>query len=151
MKDLKKAKTIKEQIDRIKRILRKTGKIEDEDDSIVPSEGTAVMWNEPLVGISAAAWRVKLGEEYTDEVLADALAGAWNESGWLGHGIDDDDCTPEIEAAYDEWFALEQELIQKIATRQNCDCETPHIKLVTSFMEQNGYRDGGGWWIKKEM
>lgn len=108
------------------------------------------MGSEPLAGVSADEWRAKFGENSTDEELATALAGAWNESGWLGHDLDDDDCTPEIEAAYKEWSALEQELIQKIASHLNHKCETPYIKLVTPFMEQNGYRDGGGWWVKIE-
>ncbi|MEG2149423.1 MAG: hypothetical protein RRY24_08380 [Clostridiales bacterium] len=119
------------------------------DDSIVPPEEIVVMVSEPLAGISANEWRTKLGEDYTDEDLAAALTGAWNESGWLGHDLDDDDCTPEIETAYKEWSALEQELIQKIALRLNRKCETPYIKLITPFMEQNGFKNGGGWWVKK--
>jgi hypothetical protein len=138
-------------IDRIKKIIRKADRTEDSEDSIVLPEGTVVMGSEPLAGISAASWRAKLGEKYTDEELASALAGAWNKSGWLGHDLDDDDCTPEIKAAYEEWSALEQELIQKVALRINRKCETPYSKLVTPFMKQNGYRDGGGWWVKEEV
>lgn len=135
-------------IDRIKKIIRKADRTEDSDDSIVLPEGAVVMGSEPLAGITADEWRAMLGEDYTDEALAAALAGAWNESGWLGHDLDDDDCTPEIEATYEAWSALEKELVQKIALRLNRECETPYVKLVTPFMEQNGYRDGGGWWVK---
>ena len=135
-------------IDSIKKIIRKADRTEDSDDSIVVPEDTVVMASEPLVGTSADAWRAKLGEALTDEALATALAGAWNECGWLGHDLDDDDCTPLIEAAYEEWSALEQELIQKVASRINRKCETPYIKLITPFMEQNGYRNANGWWLK---
>lgn len=135
-------------IDRIKRIIRKADRTEDSDDSFVLPEGTVVMGSEPLAGITADAWRTQFGDDCTDEALAAAIAGAWNESGWLGHDLDDDDCTPEIEAAYEAWSALEQELVQKVALRLNRKCETPYIKLVAPFMEQNGYRDGGGWWVK---
>ena len=138
-------------IDRIKKIICKADRTEDSDNSIVPPEGMVVMGSEPLTGISADEWRAKFGENPTDEELATALAGAWNESGWLGHDLDDNDCTPETETAYKEWSALEQELIQKIASRLNRKCETPYIKLITPFMDQNGYRDGGGWWVKNEI
>ena len=86
----------------------------------------------------------------TDEALAAALAGTWNKSGWLEHDLDDDDYTPEMEAEYREWRALEKELIQKVALRLNRECKAPYIKLVTPFMEQNGYRNGSGWWIKDD-
>lgn len=135
-------------IDRIKKIIRKADRTEDSDNSIVPPEGMVVMGSEPLAGISADEWRAKFDANSTNEELATALAGAWNKSGWLGHDLDDDDCTPEIKAAYKEWSALEQELIQKIASLLNRKCEAPYIKLITPFMEQNGYRDSGGWWVK---
>jgi len=28
-----------------------------------------------------------------------------------------------------------------------CECETPNVTLRTPFMERNGYRNGGGWWV----
>lgn len=142
-------------LDRTKKIIRRFHGDNDETDnsdkSVTIPEGTVIMGSEPLAGVTADAWRTQLGEDYTDESLAAALAGAWNKSGWLGHDLGDDACTPEVEAAYKEWYALEEELIGKIALRLKRKCETPYIKLVTPFMERNGYRDGGGWWVKKEV
>lgn len=136
-------------IEKVRKIIRKTDKTEDSDDSIVLPEGTVIMASEPLAGASADAWRVKFGEEYTDEALATALAGAWNKSGWLGHELDDDDCTPEIEAAYNAWWELDKELVAQIALRLNCERKPPYATLITPFMEQNGYRNGNGWWVMK--
>lgn len=137
-------------IDRIKKIICKADIAEDTGESIVVPEDAVIMVSEPLAGITADAWRAKFGGDDTAELLAAALAGAWNKSGWLGHDLDDDDCTAEIEAAYEEWYALEQDLIQKVALHLNCKCEAPYIKLVTPFMVQNGYRDAGGWWVKED-
>ena len=106
-------------IDRIKKIIRKADIAEDTGDSIVLPEGMVVLGSEPLAGINADDWRIKLSEDDTDEALAAALAGAWNKSGRLGHDLGDDDCPPEIGAAYEEWSALEQEIIQKVALRLN--------------------------------
>lgn len=135
-------------LDKIKKIIRKSDRTGDGDDSIVIPEGAVVMGSEPLAGVTADDWRTMFGENCTDEALAAALAGAWNKRGWLGHDLDDEDCPPETKAAYDAWWALEKELIQKVALSLNRECETPYIKLVTPFMEQNGYRDDGGWWVK---
>ncbi len=60
----------------------------------------------------------------------------------------EDDSTPEIKARYESWWALQVELIGKVATI--LQCEAPYIKLATPFIEHNGYRDGRGWCVKAE-
>lgn len=137
-------------LDSVKKIIRKSDKVGIDDDSIVVPKGAVIMGSEPLTGVTADEWRAMFDENCNDEDLAKALAGAWNECGWLGHDLDDDDCTPETKAAYEEWYTLEQELIRKVALRLNRECKTPYVKLIAPFMERNGYRDGCGWWVKTE-
>lgn len=137
-------------LDKIKKVIMKHDNSADEDDSIKLPEGTVIMGSEPLAGVSAEEWRNILGDDYTESALAASLAGAWNETGWLMDEADDDDSTSEIKARYELWWALQLELVENVATILQCECETPYIKLVTPFMERNGYRDGGGWWVKKE-
>lgn len=137
-------------LDKIKSVIRKHDCANGEDDSIKLPEGTVIMGSEPLAGVSADAWRNMLGDDYTESALATSLAGAWNEAGWLMDEADDDDSTAEIKAKYESWRALQVELIGNVAAILQCECETPYIKLVTPFMERNGYHDGGGWWVRKE-
>jgi hypothetical protein len=142
-------------LDKIKKVIRKYDYSEvddstDEGDSLKLPEGTVIMGSEPLAGISAEEWRDMLGNDYTESALAASLAGAWNEAGWLMAEADDDDITPEIKTRYESWWALQVELVEKVAAILQCECQTPYIKLVTPFMERNGYRDGSGWWVKKE-
>lgn len=142
-------------LDKIKRVIRKYDRFADDDsadegDSLKLPEGTVIMGSEPLAGISAEEWRNMLGNDYTEPALATSLAGAWNEAGWLIDEADDDDSTSEIKARYETWWALRVELVENVAAILQCECQTPYIKLVKPFMERNGYRDGGGWWVKKE-
>ncbi|GMW04540.1 MAG: hypothetical protein AMXMBFR85_05230 [Dehalococcoides mccartyi] len=136
-------------LDKIKKIIRKHDNSE-EDDSYKLPKGTVIMEREPLAGVSAEEWRNMLGDDYTESALAASLAGAWNEAGWLMDEADDNDYTPEIKARYESWWALQVELIGKVAAILQCECEAPYFKLVTPFMERNGYRDGRGWWVKAE-
>lgn len=138
-------------IKKIKRIIGRAEEKEDGgDESIVFPEDAASMANEPLPRITPEEWGSMRGESFSDEELAAALARAWNKCGWLGHALEEDDCTPELKAEHDAWWTLEKELIVEIAKRMNRVCETPYVKLITPFMERNGYRDGHGWWVKKE-
>ncbi len=142
-------------LDKIKKVIRKYDHSEDDDsadegDSLKLPEGTVIMVSEPLAGISAEEWRNMLGNDYTESALAASFAGAWNEAGWLMDEADEDDSTPEIKARYESWCALQVELVEKVAVILQCECKAPYVKLVTPFMERNGYRDGGGWWVKKE-
>ena len=142
-------------LDKMKMIIRKyvdtnPSGSPGEDDSFIFPEGTVIMGSEPLAGVTAEEWRNMLGIDYSESTLAASLAGAWNEAGWLMGEADDDDSTPEIKARSDAWWALQVELIGKVAAILGRECEAPYIKLITPFMERNGYRDGHGWWVREE-
>ncbi len=144
-------------LDKIKKVIKKhienkniDNDSTDEEDSIKLPEDAVIMGSEPLSGVSAEEWHDMLGADYTESALATSLAGAWNEAGWLMDEADEDDCTPETKARYESWWALQVELVRKVAAIMQCECKTPYVKLVTPFMERNGYRNGHGWWVKKE-
>ena len=143
-------------LDRIKKVIRKYDDAEDdnfidEDDSIQQTEETIIRESDPLAGVSAEEWRNLLGDDYTESALAESLAGAWNEVGWLMHEVDDDDCASEIKERFESWWALQVELIEKVAAILQYECGTPYIKLLTPFMESNGYHNRGGWWVRTEI
>ena len=108
----------------------------------------AVMGSEPLDEISAEEWRNILESECSDGELATALAGAWNKAIWLGHDLDDDDCSPEKEQLYQEWNDLEQAIMQSISLRFQCEITPPYLSALTPFMEKNGFYNNGGWWVR---
>jgi len=54
-----------------------------------------------------------------------------------------------MKARFEAWWALQEELVKKVAELLQCEFKPPYIELVTPFMERNGYRDGHGWWMKK--
>lgn len=136
-------------LEKTKKVIRRAeDTAENVNDSVPFPDDAVVMASEPLTGITPEEWRCMLGERYSDEELATALAGAWNKCGWLGHDLDDDDCTQEMISVHDAWWALEKELIAEVARRMNRECNPPYVNLIAPFMEHNGYRDGHGWWIK---
>lgn len=91
-----------------------------------------------------------------EQELAEAYAMASNKA-WL---VEDDvhdyeEGTPEYQEACrvtDDWFAVEETLRNKIFTilkSEGVDVSTErYIYVLKPFMERNGYRDGGGWWIR---
>ncbi len=145
-------------LDKIKKVIKKhidnknidNDSTDEEDSSIKLPEDAVIMGSEPLLGVSAEEWRDMLGADYTESALATSLAGAWNEASWLMDEADEDDCTPETKARYESWWALQIEFVRKVAAIMQCECKTPYVKLVTPFMERNGYCNGHGWWVKKE-
>ncbi|MEA4929552.1 MAG: hypothetical protein VB104_12880 [Candidatus Limiplasma sp.] len=141
--------------DKIKKIVRKHENTKDENsadgkDTVKLSEETMIMGKDPLAGVSAEMWRNILGDDYTESALAASLADVWNEVGWLMHEVDDEDCASAVKERYESWCLLQLELIQKVAAILQCECKTPYIKLLTPFMERNGYRDVGGLWVGVE-
>ena len=94
----------------------------------------------------------------SDENYAKALAAVNNHVGSLGHEIDG---TEDfwLKDSFEQWWEIEKILYEKIFARMNKTNEQgiTHYDLeksgfhyrVQPFMEQNGFRDGGGWWIPK--
>jgi len=102
--------------------------------------------------IEARKW---LRKNNTDNGLADALAQVYNETASLYHnliGLEE----PELSKAktiYEEWLTLFNEVTDKIISSMKDDNTAVQSTLlyysVKPFMEEYGYCNGGGWWIKK--
>lgn len=97
--------------------------------------------------------RQRLKEDCTESALAEAAAAVGNKVGELCHEADETD-DPWMDYAVEEWFELYLELFDHIraAMGEACDptIQGSHNTLVP-FMEQNGFRDGSGWWIRKKQ
>lgn len=134
------------------------------DEILVDKElaGAVVMASEPIPGYTTEDIRRWLKVNDGDARLADAMAAVNNKTAWLGHDLDDEDCSAEElsrrEEEHDAWWALQVELVQEIARRlenENRTLGTRHItkgigfyNIIKPFMERNGYMDGRGWWVK---
>ena len=122
----------------------------------------AVLFKAPLEGYNPDEVRSWLAVDNSDAQLARAMASVNNQTGWLGHDIDDPDNDEEtnnrIIAEHNAWWTLEKELVAEIICRlehENKTAGTQHVTsgigyyyVVKPFMERNGYRDGAGWWVK---
>lgn len=59
------------------------------------------------------------GDDYTESALTASLADAWNETGWLMHEVDDENCASEVKARYESWLALAVHFIKSQYLCQN--------------------------------
>ena len=124
----------------------------------------AILYGEPLKGYAPEDIRKRLFSDSSDTNLADCLAAVHNKTGCLSHEVDDpdndEDTNNSVIEKFEMWWTLEQELVAEVIQRLEKENETHSTKYVTSgigyyyivkpFMEQNGYRDGAGWWVKDE-
>ena len=106
--------------------------------------------------------RLSFAKDSSDRNLAKILAIVNNQSGKLNHLADDPDNCPEVTEKYlkesDIWWDFLIELTDEVKLRLekfNLQNGTTYrienigtYYLVKPFMEQNGYRDGNGWWIE---
>lgn len=117
-----------------------------------------IMASEPMAGCSTKQLRKIILEDESESTLASVYAGVFNQTGWLMHDLDDEDCTDELRQRYQEWSALEEELrnrIFDILKRESIDefeklaaQNNGYYDVVKPFMVRNGYKDGRGWWVK---
>lgn len=116
--------------------------------------------NEPAQGVAVTELSEWLAENNSDKDLARVFADVCTEAGFLGHEVNDpENSQKEIEAyeiLYDIWWEFELELVEEIKNRlRKQKIPLPNenngfYKIVESFMEQNGYYNGSGWWIKAD-
>ena len=123
-------------------------------------ESAVVLLEEPLKECKPADIKSILTQDHSDKTLAACFASVHNQAGWLAHDIDDEENDEEtnnrIIAEFNEWWSLEKELVAEVERR--LEQENTNIKIqdigyhfiVKPFMERNGYRDGAGWWVKRE-
>lgn len=121
-------------------------------------ESAVVLLEEPLKECKPADIKSILTQDHSDKTLAACFASVHNQAGWLAHDIDDEENDEEtnnrIIAEFNEWWSLEKELVAEVEQRLGNTCQKKqdvgyHFK-VKPFMERNGYRDGAGWWVKRE-
>ena len=122
-------------------------------------KNTLILTKDPFFGFMPSDLRVWLQEHNQDGDLATALAAVHTQAGLIGHELDESN-DPWLIYAHEEWWAIEQFLYDLILSsmRQANLCGTANYDLsqkgfhflVKPFMEQNGFRDGSGWWISTE-
>lgn len=121
-------------------------------------ESAVVLLGEPLKDYNPKDIKNILADDRSDKTLAACLAAVHNQTGWLAHDIDDDDNDVEtnnrLMAEYNMWWSLEEELVAEVERRlgneHNQNQDVGYHFIVKPFMERNGYRDGAGWWVKRE-
>lgn len=127
-----------------------------ENDNILKS--AVVLFEEPLKDYKQKDIKNILADDQSDITLAACYAAVHNQTGWLAHNIDDDDNDEEtnnrIITEFNEWWNLEKELVAEVEQRLGNTCRKKqnvgYRFIVKPFMERNGYRDGAGWWVKRE-
>lgn len=127
-----------------------------ESDKIL--ESAVFLLEEPLKDYKPKDIKSILTHDQSDKTLAACFAAVHNQAGWLAHDIDDDDNDEEannrIIAKFNEWWSLEEELVAEVERRLGNDPDQNqdigYHFIVKPFMELNGYRDGAGWWVKRE-
>ena len=122
-------------------------------------ENTLILTSEPFVGFMPADLRSWLNAQDADSALAAALAVVSNHVIHLRHELGESN-DPWLIYAFESWYEIELELydmISKSMQQSNERGETNydlaqagrHYRLIP-FMEKNGFRDGSGWWVKRE-
>jgi len=119
-----------------------------------------ILASEPLKEITPTDMRELLSKNDDEDGLASIFAKVHNQTGWLGHDLDELE-EPGLSVAlgiYNEWWKFQKELYDKIIAilQKENDVGTANHTItdkglhyvVMPFMERNGYRDGGGWWVK---
>ena len=91
-------------------------------------------------------------ENPSDESLAEALAQVCNRVSAFLHECDESD-DKWLDYFFLEWADFEEELLNECFARLEKkdmlpDVEGWHFKILP-FMQENGDRDGSGWWIKE--
>lgn len=114
------------------------------------------MWNRlntyPFPCIMVEDVRTWFHENPSDESLAEALAQVCNRVSAFLHECDESD-DKWLDYFFLEWADFEEDLLNECFARLEKkdmlpDVEGWHFKILP-FMQENGDRDGSGWWIKE--
>ena len=117
-----------------------------------------IMGSEPLPDLSVDDVRQWLTEHTDKQSIIDAYAAVHNKAWWIeDNEYDYEEGTTAYAYACeqtDAWFTLMDEL-QEIIFGYLRDKGIPipekgYHKVLVPFMEQHGYNDGNGWWVKKK-
>ena len=120
-------------------------------------ENYLVLDREPFVGFFPNDLRNWLAEHTQELEIALSMMFVHEKTGVLGAECDE---TTDywVHFAFEEWYELETELVERIKEILALDNKTKGTNypldgigthyIIKPFMERNGYRDGSGWWIK---
>lgn len=98
-------------------------------------------------------------KDKSEAMLAKCLAVASNQTGWIGHDLDDEDCTEYTRELFESWWTLYKRLvsdIRDILIKENNNGMNHVIEnigthyMIKPVLERNGFRDGCGWWVSKD-
>ena len=126
-------------------------------EKIIP-EGAVILASEPC-SLSPEEVLELYEKDKSEAMLAKCLAAASNQTGWIGHDLDDEDCTEYTRELFESWWTLYKRLvsdIRDILIKENNNGMNHVIEnigthyMVKPVMERNGFRDGCGWWVPKD-
>ena len=120
--------------------------------------GTVILAGDPAPDLDIKKARELIYQISSEQELADLYADVSNKAFWIeDEEYDYEEGSEEhIKACQitDEWFDEEGRLREMIFYLLRSEgIETPeygYMPVLSIFMERNGYRDGNGWWVKKE-
>ena len=126
-------------------------------EDILP-EGAVILAAEPC-SLSPEELIEIYENDKSEAMLAKCLAAASNQVGWIGHDLDDEDCTDYTRELFETWWNLYKKFVsdvKNILAEENNNGMNHTIEnigthyMVKPVMERNGYRDGCGWWLLKD-
>lgn len=121
----------------------KTLTIPDEDMFLygAPNEG----WTPDRMRSWLTEWE---SSHWYGQCLADMLAQAWNHRGALMHKLEEGECT---EGDIQAWSDVVDDLTARALSMTPEDSgEGAFWSRLKPFMERHSYRDGDGWWSRKD-
>ena len=126
-------------------------------EKIIP-EGAVILASEPC-SLSPEDVLELYEKDKSEAMLAKCLAAASNQTGWIGHDLDDEDCTEYTRELFESWWTLYKRLVSDIRDfliKENNNGMNHVIEnigthyMIKPVLERNGFRDGCGWWVSKD-
>ena len=122
------------------------------------SLGKEDMWDRhnsyPFPNIRAEEVLAWFYENPSDESLAEALAQVCNRVSSLLHECDNSEDI-WIDYFFYDWAEIEEALVNECQKRLEKNGNLPIVDgwfyRILPFMQEHGYRDGNGWWIKEAL
>lgn len=107
----------------------------------------------PFPCVKAEEVRAWFHENHSDESLAEALAQVSNRVSIFLHECDESN-DKWLDYFFYDWEELLDDLLKECFVRLSLKGQPPKIQgwhyKILPFMQEHGYRDGNGWWIKEK-
>lgn len=114
---------------------------------------------EPVKWLVYIDVRDRLKEKLSEQELAELYADVSAKTSLLHHELNDPDYDhvhDTVEQSFWMWEEQEEELLGRILPLARPGMSEEELRsmgtfrAVMPFMERNGYRNGTGWWIRKD-